>query len=97
MPSRLRRGAGRDGKTTAVLLAQMGLHESHQGNGHGRTLFLRAAREAAVCAAVCRVPLLVVDAADEDLVPFYASFGMRLIPNSFRLVASLSKVPTDTG
>lgn len=91
-PGRLRRGANAEGRSTAVLLAQMGLRESLHRQGYGRALFARAAQEAAVCARVCRVPLLVLDAADEQLVPFYESFGMRRLPNSFRLVASLAKI-----
>ena len=47
-----------------------------------------------MCSRVCRIPLLVLDAADEQLVPFYESFGMRRIPNSLRLAASLAKIPS---
>lgn len=97
LPSRVRRTADGTGRSIGVLLAQMGLDLSLQGKGLGLQLFLRAAREAAICSAVARVPLLVVDAADEELVSFYADkCGMtRLQVDDRRLVAPLGKFRAD--
>ena len=47
---------------------------------------------AAVAYTACRTQMLVADAADETLVPFYERMGMRRVPNSRRLVALLSKI-----
>ena len=93
LPSRLRRGSNAEGQLTAVLLAQLGLEVYCRGTGTAR-LCSRAAREAAVWSRVCRIPLLVLDAADEQLVPFDESFRMRRIPNSLRLAALLAKIPS---
>ena len=75
-----------------MLLAQMGLHESEQHRGHGEALFFRAAQEAAVCNAVCRIQFLVLDAADDNLVEWYRRRGMKQIRNTRRLVARLDKM-----
>lgn len=80
------RSAGDDGGfAPALLLAQMGLHETLQGNGHGTALFWRAVEAGLQVDAAVRVPLMVVDAADERLVDFYSSRGMKRIGTSLRL------------
>jgi hypothetical protein len=93
LPNRLKRAGDNNGYAVAIMLAQMGLAQEHQGQGHGRRLFFRAAQEAALGYEVARVQLLVLDAADASLIPFYEGVGMKLIPNSTRLVALLSKIP----
>lgn len=97
LSGRLRRVGDGDGMASAIMLAQMGLHESYQGNGHGRLLFFRAVREAVVAYHVARVPLLVLDAAEDSLVPFYEKLGMKRVPNSLRLAAPLNKIPAPSG
>lgn len=94
LPGGLKRAGDAEGLAPAVMLAQMGLHEDHHGGGHGRRLFFRAVQEAAVAHAAVRIRLLVLDAADDSLVPFYEKLGMKLIPNTRRLVALLNKIPT---
>jgi GNAT superfamily N-acetyltransferase len=92
LSSRLKRAGDSQGMATAIMLAQMGLHEQHQGNGHGSQLFFRAVKEALGAYHVARIQLLVLDAVNENLVPFYEKHGMKRIPNSLRLVAPLNKI-----
>ncbi|MCF7552589.1 GNAT family N-acetyltransferase [Pseudonocardia sp. WMMC193] len=92
-PSRLRRTGNAEGLAPAILLAQMGVAEQYQGQGHGARLFFRAVEEALVAHTAVRMPLLVLDAADEGLVPFYEKLAMKRIPNTMRLAALIHKIP----
>ena len=93
LSSNLKRVGDTQGMAPAVLLAWMGLRESHRGGGHGQRLFVRAVQEAVTLYHTARVPLLVVDAINEDLVSWYEKLGLKRIPNSLRLVALLHKIP----
>jgi GNAT superfamily N-acetyltransferase len=96
-PGRLKRAGDDEGMAPAVLLAQMGVHERHQRQGHGSRLFFRAVQEAVTAYTAIRIPLLVLDAADEDLVSFYEKLAMKRIPNTLRLAALIHKIPPPSG
>lgn len=61
----------------AILLAKMGLATRLQGQKHGRRLCLQALGKISQIAAEAGVRLLVVDALNDALVPFYRSVGFR--------------------
>ena len=77
----------------AVLIAKLGLCEKLQGQGNG-TLLLRTACEMAYRVNnLSPVRLIVVDAFDSHLVPFYEKHGMHLIsPEDHRLFMKMSTV-----
>lgn len=92
LPSRYRQFANADGAVPGILLCQMGVAESHHGRGHGLDVFTLALQDAVQSFDVSRTPLMVVDAADEELVRFYEQHCnmTRTDPASLRLVTSLS-------
>lgn len=61
----------------AILLAKMGLATGLQGQKHGKRLCLQALDKISQVAATAGVRLLVVDAPNNALVPFYESVGFR--------------------
>ena len=61
----------------AILLAKMGLATALQGQKHGRRLCLQALAKISQVAAAAGVRFLVVDALNDELVPFYESVGFR--------------------
>lgn len=74
-----RRGAERDPEdhATAVLLAQMGVDRVYQGNGAGSRLVNAAMQAAVVAHTNAPFSFFVVDAANDELVPYYRNFGFR--------------------
>lgn len=93
LPKRYEKYASEEGYLPAVLLAQMGVNTTHQGNGAGRAVFREALARAVVMYEESRIPLFLVDAADESLVRFYEKLNMvRTSPSSLRLVASLGTI-----
>ena len=69
-----------------ILLGRLAVQEGHQGKGLAR-LLLAAARQIANSALRNTGGIgLAVDAAEEDLVPFYEEYGFkRVSPDSLRL------------
>lgn len=61
----------------AILLAKMGLATGLQGQKHGKRLCLQALDKISQVAATAGVRLLVVDALNNALVPFYESVRFR--------------------
>lgn len=88
----LKKGSDANGQSIGLLLAQMGVDEAHQRNGHGKTLLREALRIAAEIYRDSPFQLFVVDAENEGLVSFYEAAGLKRIPNTFRLVLPMSSV-----
>lgn len=88
----MRRGAEVDGSSTGLLLAQMGVHVDHQGNGMGKALLRQAMRVAADLHDQAPFRLLVLDAENEGLVDFYQRVGFKPLAGDLRLVMKMSAV-----
>lgn len=91
LPKRFAKGA-QSGYVAAILLAQMGVRTADQGSGQGAEVLATAMRKAVEAHDASRVQLFIVDAADSGLVPFYEKYGLRLIPGTLRLVATMSAI-----
>ncbi|MFI3247356.1 MAG: GNAT family N-acetyltransferase [Ferrimonas sp.] len=76
-----------------VLIGRLAVDQKHQQRGHGSTLLMNAI--ARIVEADMPLPLLIVDAKDEQAKRFYEAFGFELIsPNSMRLYMPLSHART---
>lgn len=92
-PGRLRAGANAQGHSIAVLLAYLGVSTAHQRRGIGRLATKAALRTALQIHNMAPMQLMVVDALDEQLVPFYERIGFRRIaPSELRLAMPMSTV-----
>jgi predicted N-acetyltransferase YhbS len=73
LPGAIRRNA--PDPVSCVLLAQLGVAVSHQGQGISITLVLHAMRQAARVAEIAGCRLLVVHPATPELAGYYRKFG----------------------
>ncbi|WP_104137197.1 hypothetical protein [Cryobacterium sp. Y62] len=90
--NRLRRGSNEEGYAAGILLCQMGVGVDHHGHGHGKALLRAAMQMAAEVHNRSPHQLLVIDAADESLVDWYAKAGFALVPGTRRLVMPMAAV-----
>lgn len=78
---------------SGILIAQMGLAVSMQGQGLGGKLLAQALQKCLESADIAPCRVIVLDAAEESLVPFYERFGFRPIgPGQLRMYQSLASV-----
>lgn len=84
------RDADASGMATGLLLAQMGVHEGHQGNGAGKRLLEEVFRVATRVHEEASYSFVVTDAATERLVSFYEKRGFTRIGNERRLIMKAS-------
>jgi len=76
-----------------VLLAKLAVSQDRQGEGLGAYLLARALQAAASAGALAAARLVVVDAFEDEVVPFYTRWGFRNLPqNPLRLYARLSDI-----
>ncbi len=77
----------------AVLLARLAIDEEQQGRGLGTRLLADAVRRIAAADEHIAVPLLLVDAIDEQAAAFYERFGFERFPTDrLRLGARLKDI-----
>lgn len=77
----------------AVLLARLAVDHRHQGEGLGARLLSDAVRRIAATDEHVAVPLLVVDAIDEEAAAFYERYGLRRFSGDrLRLGARLTDI-----
>jgi ribosomal protein S18 acetylase RimI-like enzyme len=88
----MRATADIDGMASGLLLAKMGVRRDLQGAGLGKLLVRHVMVHAAEQHRAAPFRLLVVDAENEALLPFYSSFGFRQLTNDLRLVMKMSAV-----
>lgn len=89
-PAELSRGLPPGYPIGAVLLARLAIDEQHQGRGLGTRLLADAVRHIASSDEHVAVPLLVVDAIDEEAATFYERHGFQRMPSDrLRLAARL--------
>lgn len=89
---KLKRGASRDGRSVGLLLAQMGVRADLQGSGIGRATIRESMRKAVRIQEISPFQLFVVDAANEELVDFYRTFGFTRIGTTLRLATPMKAV-----
>ena len=80
------------GATTGLLLAQMGVWSRLQGGGVGKAVVLHVMRVASELHKQSAFRLLVVDAENSGLIPYYEQYGFRLLANELRMVMKMSAV-----
>lgn len=80
------------GVSTGLLLAQMGVHQKHQGNGVGKQVVGQVLRKASALHQDAAFRLLVVDAENSGLVPYYSKFGFKQLSGDLRMVMKMSAV-----
>lgn len=91
IPTGLGRGAPR--RIPAILLAKLALHRTHQRQGLGSELLIRALDTKLRAARTAGGKLVVVDAIDDNAAGFYQHHDFEALPaNRHRLVQKLSTV-----
>lgn len=97
-PAELSRGLPSGYPIGAVLLARLAIDEQHQGRGLGTRLLADAVRRIASADVHVAVPLLVVDAIDQEAASFYERNGFRHMPSDrLRLAARLVDIRRTLG
>lgn len=81
-----------DGSSTALLLAQMGVRTDLQNKGFGTDTVWKALVTAAELHKQASFKIVVVDAENDKLVPFYTRFGFRQLLGDRRLIMKMSAV-----
>lgn len=78
---------------SGILIAQMGLAASIQRQGLGGKLLAQALQKCLESADIAPCRVIVLDAAEESLVPFYERFGFRPVgPGQLRMYQSVASV-----
>ena len=85
----LRRNAPAD--VPVVLLGMLGVDSRYQGNGLGRALLRDAIERSCGIAEQLGAKALVVQPADEGLLPFYAKAGFSEVPGTDKMAVSLKR------
>ncbi|OQQ21539.1 hypothetical protein A4U94_14490 [Prescottella equi] len=80
------------GATTGLLIAQMGVRSGLQGAGMGKGVVRHVMKVASELHKQSTFHLLVVDAENTDLIPYYGKFGFRQLKNDLRMVMKMSAV-----
>jgi GNAT superfamily N-acetyltransferase len=92
-PDAVSHGQPRGFPIGAVLLARLAIDAQHQSRGFGTRLLADAVRRIAAADEHVAVPLLVVDAIDEQAAAFYEHFGFERFPaDRLRLGARLKDI-----
>ena len=86
-------GRGMPREIPAILIAKLALDRSLQGQGMGAVLVVDAVQRVAAAARLVGARLVVVDAATDDVVGFYARLGFELIPGSRRMIQRIMDLP----
>jgi GNAT superfamily N-acetyltransferase len=86
IPDEARKHLPRYPLVSCTLLGRLAVAKSHQGQGLGGALLVRALRKAYENTAVVGACMVIVDAIDEQAVGFYAAHGFMRLPESMRLV-----------
>ena len=92
VPEEARKHLARYPLVSATLLGRLAVATSHQGQGFGGILLVRALRKAYDNADVVGSSMVVVDAIDEKAAAFYAAYGFIQLPDSTRLVLPMQTV-----
>jgi GNAT superfamily N-acetyltransferase len=93
LSGKLKNGNGSD--STAILLAKMGMHKGHRGNGLSPLLMLEVFKACYEADRHSAVRLVVVDALTDKLVPFYQRHNFKeMASTKRRLVQKMSTVRT---
>lgn len=87
-----RQGCDRAGLQAGYLLAQMGVRRDLHGQGVGAAILKEAMMSAVRAYEESPFGLFVVDAENEELVPYYEQFGLRPLQNDLRLVVAMRKI-----
>lgn len=84
---------GMSGQIPAVLLGKMGVSAAEHGRGFGSAALDEAKRYALKTSEYAGVRLLIVDAIDSSLIPWYQARGFKSLPrNDRRLVCKMSDI-----
>jgi len=86
VPHEARKHLPRYPLVSVTLIGRLAVAKSHQGQGLGAVLLVRALRKAYENADVVGSSMVVVDALDENAAKFYAAHGFVRLPESMRLV-----------
>jgi hypothetical protein len=95
VPDEARKHLPRYPLVSATLIGRLAIATSHQGQGLGGALLVRALRKAYESADIVGSSMVVVDATDETAAKFCAAHGIVRLPESLRVVmpmASLGKL-----
>jgi len=92
VPDAARKHLPRYPLVSATLIRRLAISGSHQGQGLGGALLVRALRKAYESADVVGSSMVVVDALDEGAAKFYAAHGFVRLPESLRLVLPMETV-----
>ena len=91
LPTRVGRGAPQ--RIPAILLAKLALDHTHQGQGIGADLLIRAMLTLLAAARTAGGKLVIVDAIDDDAARFYEHHNFMPLPGKpHRLVQKLSTI-----
>lgn len=89
---KIRDTAEAGGSATGLLLAQMGVREDLHGRGAGSNVVRQVMKEASEQHHRASFRLLVVDAENPTLVPYYERFGFSQLAGDLRMVMKMSAV-----
>jgi GNAT superfamily N-acetyltransferase len=92
IPEEARKHLPRYPQVSATLIGRLAITRSHQGQGLGAVLLIRALRKAHETADVVGSSMVVVDALDENAARFYAAHGFIRLPESMRLVLPMQTI-----
>lgn len=88
LPGRLKRNA--PDPVSCVLLAQLGVDKSCQGQGFGRELVIHAMRQAALVAEIAGCRLLLIHPATDRAAEWYRHFGFVMVEATPSSVMAMS-------
>jgi GNAT superfamily N-acetyltransferase len=92
IPEQARKHLPRYPLISATLIGRLAVSTSHQGQGLGAILLVRALRKAFDSAHVVGSSMVVVDALDESAARFYERHGFLRFPDSQRLMIPMRTV-----
>lgn len=92
VPDEARKHLPRYPLVSATLIGRLAVEKSHQGQGLGGALLVRALRKAHESADIVGSSMVVVDALDDGAAKFYAGHGFVRLPDSLRLVLPMQTV-----
>jgi len=94
VPDEVRKHLPRYPQVSATLIGRLAVAQSHQGQGLGGALLVRALRKAYESADVVGSSMVVVDALNESAAKFYIAHGFVRLPESSRLLLPMHTVRT---
>lgn len=88
-------GRGGPVEIPAVMIGKLALDASRHGRGLGAVLLADALTRILAATRIVAARVVVVDALDESVAPFYEHYGFTRIPGSLRLVRRIRSIEED--